>query len=399
MMFKKIYFIPAFLVSLIVCIGMAEAQKINVAKADKMPRYDTYTKEKFEAESDLYQEMPYGDKYLEFSIRLPKGWSKGSEGWKALENGEKDKDADKGEVLSTGKAAAVSGGGSRILGKLRKYFGSDLVGIPSYIDISAVDLEFDLSARNWLINYVQARGLTLEALEEISDTRAEALYIIFDKDTSYVVRTAAEINGSRVVLVSYYLPEVRWNDERAVQEKVISSFNFKKPDKTKVEVTRTYSFLEMLRFDYPSTWRLLAPNINTVDTMEARLINSGINETLNGEISFHIISTEIDTTLAQEVNDIKDDIVDMGFDIGDMIEVMEDYKFNTSYLFFNRVEVYKIPPKKKARLRAHELWLAVMAEDRYYIIITLISPSREDDFFNWSRNISTFQRVIESVRP
>ena len=397
MMLRKIYFIPVFLTFLIVGIGMAGAQKINVAKSDKMPRYDTYTKEQFEAESEVHHEMPYGDKYLEFSIRLPKGWTKGSEGWKTLDNDEKNNG--KEDDLGTGKAAAVGGGGSRVLGKLRKYYGSNLVAIPSYIDISAVELEFDLTARNWLINYVQARGLTLEALEEVSDVRAEALYIIFDKDTSYVVRTAAEINGSRVVLVSYYLPEVRWNEERAVQDKVISSFSFKKPDRTKVEVTRTYSFLEMLRFDYPSTWRLLAPNINTVDTMEARLINSGINEILNGEINFNIISTEIDTTLAQEVSDIKDDIVDMGFEIGDMIEVMDKYKFNTSYLFFNRVEVYKMPPKKSASLRAHELWLAVMAEDRYYIIITLISPSREDDFANWSRNISTFQRVVESVRP
>ena len=398
---RKSYFIAVLFLLFVMSTGAVFAQKVDITKSDKVPRYDTLTEEQFAAQSDLYKEKPYGDKYLEYKIRLPKGWRKGSEEWQGIgnEDEEREKERNKQETLGTAKEnVATAAMNQRVLGKLRRYFGANRIGTLSYLEVSALELDFDVSARNWFINYILNHGYTLEAMEEISAKRVEALYIVFDKDTSYVVRTVAEINGSRIVLVSYYLPETNWNEERAFQEKVITSFRFISPEDKKIEATRTYSFLEMLRFDYPVSWKLLAPNINTVDSMEVRLINKDKHEDMNGEIHFHVISTELDTTLTQEVGYIRDDIVDIGFRIGDMIGVINSYKFN-DYLFFNRVEVYEASPKKGSGLRDHELWLAVMAEDRYYYIITMLSPSRDDDFYNWSRNVSALKIVLESIRP
>lgn len=384
----------------------ARADLASILKSEKTPHYDTLSQEQFKKSSDLYDETPYSDVYLRYKIRLPKEWRRGEDEWQSLnadgqESGDQEKQKKKKDVdLKTESKADVSEAvNRRVLGKIRRYYGPPrTVGPLSYIDVSAVGVEHNISLRNWFINYVLVQGLTLQGLEVINENRVEALYIIFDKDTSYVVRTIAEMNGARVVMVSYYLPEQFWLEERAVQEKVLSSFKFVLPEKIEIEGKRTYSFLEMLRLDYPSSWKLIAPNINSVDSMDARILSMDKKGNMNGEMDFHAVSVDLETTLAQEVGDFKDSITDMGFEVGDLIDVIDDYKFN-DYLFFHRVEVYKLPPKKNTYIKNHELWLAVMAEDRYYYVATLVTPSREDDFANWARNIAAFKIVLESIRP
>jgi hypothetical protein len=263
--------------------------------------------------------------------------------------------------------------------------------------LRAMELDFDISARNWFLNYILSSGYTLQGMKELSDSRVEALYVLIEDGVSYVVRTIAEINGPRMVLASYYLPDSRWEEERALQEKVVHSFKFLKPETIKIEKARTYSFLDMLRFDYPISWKLLAPNIYSIEGMEARLVNTLDNDTLNGEIEIHIVSTELDTTLAQEVQYLKEDLRATGLGIGDLIEVRDDYNFK-EHIFFSRVEVYRATDRKE-RVVGHEYWLAILVEDRYYYIVTMLTPDRTSDFYTWARNMESFQTVIESIRP
>lgn len=381
----------------------AQAQKLDLTKVQKVPHYDTLPDAEFEAQTELREENPFNDKYLAYTIRLPKNWTRSPEDWqqkaeqqkKEAEEKENEDDVVLGTAQETGATTGLS---RRILGRLAKYYGPSRMGQPSYIDISALELDYEIAVRDWFLNYVMTRGYTLQGLEEVNFKRLEALYIVFEGDTSYVVRTVAEINGPRIILVSYYMPEKFWMEERAMQDKIMSSFRFISPEKPKIETTRTYSFLEMLRFDYPASWNLFAPNVNSIDSMDVRLVNLNKDDTVNGQIDFHIFSTEMDTTLADEVDFVKDNMKEAGLDVGDLIETSEAFKFN-DYLFFSRVEVYDAPPRQNTRLQKHELWMAVLAEDRYYYIVTLLTPSRNADFFSWARNYAAYKRILESIRP
>lgn len=372
---KKII-LTAISLALVLSSGWAAAQALDATKIRKIPRYTTLSQKDFDAASELFEVSPENDKYLAFTARLPKGWKRNTD---------------------TAEAEAATVISAEVLSPIARFRGPTMIDAVSRFEVSAIALEHDISARNWFLSYLLQRSYTLEGLEQVDGSRVEALYVIVEGDTSYIVRTVAQINGTRMVLASYYLPEQRWEQEKAAQEKVIQSFKFTAPEKVKVDTVNTYAFLDLLRFDYPVSWRLLAPNISSVDAMDAKLVNMAQDETVTGEIEIHLISSELDTTLAQEVGYIKDDLAEKGLEIGKLIETPEGYKLH-DHIFYNRVEVYEIADKAQ-KLQNYEYWLTIMAEDRYYYIITMLGVGRKGDFYNWARNAEAFRTVIESIRP
>jgi len=380
--------------------AVVHAQGFDLSKTKKIVRFDTLSDEEFIKQTTLEEEYPYEDKYLAYQIRLPNGWEgMGVETKKQKESfiAEPPKNERRKKKSRAGDTIEQTELSRRILGKITSYFGPPRLEPRSKLEIQALELSYDITAHNWFLYYIISNGYTLEGMEDVTDTRVEAIYILVEKDISYVVRTIAEINGPRMVLVSYYVPEVKFHEEKAMQEKVLASFRFTSPEQVRIEQTKNYAFLDLLQFDYPSTWHLQAPNIYSIDQMDARLINVHDKETLNGEIMVHLISTELDTTLADEVSYLKEEMNKSGLSVGELIETVDRFKAH-SQVYFSRAEVYKASDKS-GRIREHEYWLVVMAEDRYYYIITLLTPGRNQDLYMWIRNTEALQTLVESIRP
>ncbi|MDB5491210.1 MAG: hypothetical protein JWO78_1059, partial [Micavibrio sp.] len=311
------------------------------------------------------------DKFLTYTMRLPSSWTKAD--------------------LGSGDT------GKNILGDIAHYDGPATLEARSRLIIQATELGYDITARNWMLNYILSRGYTLQGMRVVSDKRIEAMFIYLDHDISYVVRSVAEINGSRMILLLYYVPEIHWNEEKGYQTLATKSFKFLAPEKARVETVRNYAFLDLLRFDYPSSWRLQAPNILSTETMSAKIINSNDNNILNGQIDVNIISTELDTTLPEEIKKVQKAMDTRGLVIGKLIEQPKDYK-PQSQVYYSRIEMYQANDKNK-ELVDYEYWIGVLIENRYYYIVTMLTPSRSSDFFVWARNSEAFRTVIESLRP
>ena len=330
--------------------------------------------EEFVAKTDLYEETPFGDKYLAYKLRLPKGWQK--------------QDSEITNTVDLSK---------KLLGEVAHYYGPAAMDARSYFVIQAAELDYAITAKNWFMNYILSRGYTLQGMKVHSDKRIEALYVFLDKDQTYVVRTIGEVNGSRMVLAMYFVPENRWQEEKILQAKALESFQFQAPETVKVEETRTYAFLDLLRFDYPASWRLLAPNIYSIEAMDAKIVSSQEDSVLDGEVDVHVISTELDTTLAEEVKTVQKGLEEKGLVIGKLIEQPDDYKLK-EHIYFSRIEVYQANDKNK-ELLDYEYWIGVLMEDRYFYIITMLTPSRNTDFYLWARNSEAFKTVVQSLRP
>jgi hypothetical protein len=348
----------------------AGAQGFDLSKIPDLPDFPM-TAADVTSKTKMVNEEPNNDKFLTYTMRIPGTWSK--------------------EDLGAGDT------GKNLLGDIAHYFGPAALDARSYMLIQATELGYDVTARNWMLNYVLSRGYTMQGMRVISDKRVEAMFILLDHDISYVVRAVAEINGSRMILVLYYVPEVRWNDEKAMQALATKTFTFTQPEKARVEAVRNYAFLDLLRFDYPSSWRLQAPNILSTESMSAKIINSNDNTTLNGQIDVNIVSTELDTTLPEEIKKIQKGMDDKGLVIGKLIEQPKDYKPQPQ-VYYSRIEMYQANDKNK-ELVDYEYWIAVMIENRYYYIVTMLSPSRSSDFFVWARNSEAFRTVVESLKP
>lgn len=362
--------------------SLAQDDQYDTMKIPPLPDFlETLPDEQFTEQSDMFEETPSGDKYLAYKLRLPKGWSRASAGLQYK----------KAEIEEAGMS-------QRVLGMIAKYYGPGRIDAVSRFEIEAVQLEHEVTAKNWFVHEILARGYSLEGLEVYSDRRVEALYVLVEKDSAFVVRAIAEINGPRMVVVSYYVPEGRWKEEQAMQQQAVQSFSFLSPEITKIEMTRTYSFLDLVSFEYPASWRLMAPNIYTIDDMEAKLFYSPEEKTLGGQIDVMVVSSEYEGVLEEQLAHVRKKIGEMGLVPGDLIEKRDDQYTFKPHILFSTVETYQIMDKDDSIID-HEYWLAIMEEDRYYYVITMLTPGRKGEFYNWARNGEAFKTVVESIGP
>lgn len=351
----------------------------------KIPEIASFLKElpeqKFLEDSELIEDTPLGDKYLAFRLRLPKKWTRATIGEKV-----------------TWDASQTDGSniGQRIMVQISQYFGPTRLDALSRFEVSAQTLQHEVTAKNWFMHEILARGYALEGLNVYSDRKVEALYVMVERGTAYVVRAIAEINGPRVVLASYWVPDKYWAEERAQQEHAIKSFEFVSPHMTKIELTKSYAFLDLLSFEYPASWRLIAPNIWSIEGMEAKVVSSVDDKMLNGEISIVIVTNEDESYLNDEIAFIKKDMESRNLQFNKRIEVLNDkYKLGP-HVLYSYFEAYKL---QKDGTIDHEFWLGIMEESRYYYVVSMITPGRSKEFYSWARNVEAFQTVVESLKP
>lgn len=360
----------------------ALAQALDVDSIPALPTYrGAMDVDTFIALTDSHEAVPMQDKYMHYQVRLPKGW-------------EKSKDMSSGSVLNEKNLT------SNILGEIVRYYSPSDFYTLSRFSITAMAMERQIAAKNWFLNYVMTNGYVLQGLKVISEREAEALYVLIDGDTSYSVRSRVVINGRRIFIVSYYVPYKKWSEdpkERAMQEYAINSFKFLTPAKPDTNFVQSFNYLDLVEFDYPSSWRLQAPRAYSSEGLDARLLSTMNKKTLNGEIDISIVSTKTETTIAEELKKVKDKLDKYGFGLGDPVKMEKTFKFN-NYIYFSRVEAFKAPSTHDGVID-HEFWIAILVEDRYINIITLLTPNRRDSFYTWSINIEAFKDVIESFRP
>jgi len=387
------------------------AQRINIDDILTVPSFaDEFPIERFFAESDLFEEKrPHGDPHLAYRLRMPQGWTKVDDAY--VYDTEEEAQPIRPTVFTPRRASRRGSQpapetsepeqqvrlSQRLLEKVATYYGPFRMDATSRFEIYAMRLEHEITAKNWFLQHVLSNGYVLQGMREHADNKVEGLYVLVERDDSYYVRSIVEINGPRLTVVSYFLPEAYWREERALQEHVVRAFRFTQPEQTRAESVRTFSFLNMVNFDYPQSWRLSAPSVYSVEGMDARLLYTSDQRTLSGEINLHIVSTELDTTLAQEVQFIKEDISEKNLIIGNLIEEPKGFDLH-NHIYFSRVEVYHVN-NRGGTLVDYEYWLAVMAESRYYYLLTMLTPGRNADFYTWARNTESFETVIKSLRP
>ena len=77
---------------------------------------------------------------------------------------------------------------------------------------------------------------------------------------------------------------------------------------------------------------------------------------------------------------------------------MQDHYEVHDDIYFSRVEVYKTKGIDKVVLD-YEYWIAALEENRYYYVVTMITPARETNFFKWIPNTEAFKLIVETIRP
>ncbi|MEZ5919499.1 MAG: hypothetical protein R3D66_06280 [Alphaproteobacteria bacterium] len=334
------------------------------------------------------------DEALSYKIRLPEGW-------------EQPQDVGISSYTLSDK----------LLGEIAVFYGPPKMYTRSRFTLEALALEYQLTAEQWFIQHLLRNGYTIQGMEVISDKRVEALFLVVEKDVTYVVRAVAEINGKRAVLAQYFLPTQYWDDEKVIQSEVMKSFTLLRPDTEDAEDMNTFYILDIAEFQYPSSWELKTEPVRSIDRLEVEIRSSAKRKrikqkddwkktreqrereqderTLHGRINIQLVSNFAAESLEDEIAKLKNKVLGTSLVAGNVIEAQDAFIYDDA-ISFGETNVYEAVDEESELLK-YEIWFTVMGAGDYYYFVTLLTPSWDDDFFVWSRNTQTYKFVVENL--
>ena len=333
--------------------------------------------EEFKTKTKLIDFNYTDDSAVSHTVSIPKGWSENVA----------YKDIDANRKVSNKKVLAI----------IERYNSPpDEQHARSYITVEAMQLEYEISIRNWFVNYALLNGLSLQNLSVTKGKRElEALYVEIQKDETYIVRTKAFINGRRLLVARYFIPMPLYEDNKEFQAQVIRSVKLKTPSDVPIEELQTHGFLNQAYFDYPSSWHLTAHPVKTINYMKALLHRNTVEGQLEGQINARLYNKEVTLSRKEAIKKFRDNFTVKDYEVGSFIEDVDaDYHQEMSY---GSTQVYHLNPILKNMIN-YELWVSVSENEEYIFINSLITPSRNEEFYAWARNLEVFKLIVRTMR-
>ncbi len=348
-----------------------------------MPKLTLLSDKDFVAATKLIDKKPYGQEVLAYSMRIDKSWTEGI-------------DRSSGNYQLSEK----------LFLQLNLFYGKPTIAGRSRLEISAINMEGNLTAEQWYIKYILEGGYTTEGFVTHSPDKVESLMIVMEDDYSYYLRTLVLINGNKIIMVKYFVPIHYIQEQAVMQQMVINSFRLKYKKERKYEDMVAYRFLDIAEFKYPPKWQIYAKPVRNVDRLEVSLLNmrrtiglDGVSHTSSteGKIDVNVISASVKNTLVEEVDEYKRKVEASGMLIGEKIK--EDYEFTYNKgMDFGLTEVYR-GIDSNDNLSDYEFWFTVLVGGNYYYFVMLLTPSRNDMFATWAENTQNYKLMLKDFKP
>lgn len=362
-------------------IGLApqiHAAQINMKNIPPLSEIPAIPENDFLAQTELHKGDPNNDPLIQYEVRLPKGW--------ILEKSSGAAGADAIDSLS-----------KNVLQRVARYVSPAQKHRRAMLSVESLELTYEIGARNWFLNHIRETGYTLEGMNDAQSNNGEvmAVYAMVEGDITYVVRARIFINGPRVVLVRYYVPLDLFGEQRPMQAQSLDSFRLVGKKADRIEERNTHGFLDQAYFDYPASWMLSAPRVMNVERMRAMVYAPGTGGKLAGQINLYLTSRYIDTTLPQEVALYRKNFTLPDYEIGRKIDAVKIAAHKD--MKRAQTEIYELTPQKNYMLD-YELWVTVMQSEGFYYILTMITPARDAEFYQWARNAKAYEIVVGTTR-
>jgi len=356
----------------------AFAAAFNMKNIPPLSEIPPIPEAEFLAQTELHEGDPNNDPLIQYQVRLPKGW--------VLEKSTGVSGADTIDTLN-----------KNVLQRVARYVSPAQKHRRAMLSVESLELTYEIGARNWFLNHIRETGYTLEGMNKAEGNNGDvtAVYAEVEGDITYVVRARVFINGPRVVLVRYYVPLDLFGELRPMQAQSLDSFKLVGKQADEIEARETHGFLGQAYFSYPVSWRLSAPKVVAVERMRAMVYTPGAGGKLAGQINLYLTSRFIDTTLPKEVALYRKNFALPDYAIGDKIETVKIAPHED--MERAQTEVYKLAPQKNFMLD-YELWVTVMQSEGFYYILTMVTPAREAEFYQWARNVKAYEIVVGTTR-
>jgi len=263
-------------------------------KIELMPEWEFLDKVR------VFQDTPLNDDTLAYRLYLPKDWS--------LVESDSIGEIDDEKVSLD------------ILGIVARFFGPPQIDERSFFPIQALELDYDITMEGWFTTFARNNGYSVENLDIVSEEEAQARYVEVRGGASYSVRLVAIMNGEKIIVARYFVPQERYDFEKVIQEQVIQNFKLLNR-KGQVNQTRaTYDFMDKSYLDYPKTWELNANRLLSIERMRAEIRDISPNGDMNARIRVHTVSRLLGTELGAEIKRFMDNFEVGGYRVANVIE-------------------------------------------------------------------------------
>jgi len=354
---------------------------------DKIPPLKTeahLSEADFNAKTSLIEETPLQNKDMAFHVRLPNGWVK------------LNSDEGKSEVASD------------LFRLLSAYTSPPRLEHRSILRVKSIDLTSLITVDDWFIGYMLQMGFSVEGMTLISPRRVEAQYTLFEEGEPYVTRAVVTMTGSKIILAEYLVHQEMYAAEKDIQILAMSGFGLSTPNNKLPIVMKTFSFVDIAKFDYPSNWLTYTPGITEINRMDASVLNtisthlvtagSAVNELqMTGRIDVSVVSKTLGTTIGNEIATLNKGLKDRHYKLGKYIETIKTIELNSN-IKSSRIDVYEMESEVQ-KIAGYEYWVAVLQTNSRYYLVRLITVSRGENFVKWAQNVETYRVLLNSLSP
>ena len=347
-----------------------------------MPELPLANQEAFEKATKPVEEVPHNDEALAYSMRIKNTWQKDG-----------------------GVGAQNTLFGKKLFLNVSSFVGKPTVYGRSRIDIEAKNLDEDLTAKQWYIGYVVEQGNTIEGFIDHSDNRIESLMIVTRHDYSYYLRSLVLVNGSKIIMVKYYVPIENFLQQAVMQEMVLSSFSLTNIKERERGEMLSHKLRDIAQVKYPSGWKVFA---NSRDGKEVTIANirevvkevgwTGqklVESSMEGKV-YVMVTPRVEGEDHNEIlEEYKRKVESEGIFFGS--EIPDETKFQyTKQVSSATTKIHKGTYSKNTQAD-YELWVSVMTAGKYNYFMLLLTPTRNEEFMNWAVNTQSYKVMLKEL--
>jgi hypothetical protein len=300
-----------------------------------------------------------------------------------------------------------------LFSRMARYIGPAVIDHSPVIELQVRKLEYEVSAENYIENYLERVALTTLKIEGVKNGKeARTIHIGLEDGRPEVIFSRAVIHGDLIFYVTFSIPVKGVEGYAPIAPKILDSFIPIAKATGQIEPRETQKLLNVISFTYPTSWQLKNRRIGSTFEVGADLFNYDVTGRMDGFIKVESHRKTFGKKPSEELKNIIQDFEEVGLFVSKKIRNFKVPDYDQD-LRFSRGEVYLMTYEQLdktdelvslGKLRSmggkfidHELWLLVADSGKFIHYVLLLTPTEEGFPDIWSRNRLAFKIVIRSL--
>jgi hypothetical protein len=372
-------------------VESAERKFKRESQNAKLPDGSAIPLKEVEEKTQLTQQVPFGDKELEFQVRLPKNW-----------------------VMSQFARYGLPGEENySVLTNIARYFGPAIEDQRPFLWVEAERENKYMTAETWARAYMIKRGIAPQTIETSSSTDTQVLYVDVRDFQSYAMRTLFHVEGDTMVLISFGVPIQSYKDYKDMMALSLNSFKILRPINRQIEEIKDYRLLSVLKFKYYASW--LPKNEFTDSTLHPsvelhnpQVVNNEKNDVLQGLVLINIWRKTEQFSPKDNMQAITDRLQELSMTIKAPLEPPKALPLRDDFIkitqapytalvnTYIRKDQFDIIKSEESKTQ-QEVWITTLDNGYYVAYLTLITPLQTTNYLVWAQNMAAYELLINSL--